>query len=820
MTYPHRLGRKSLGYRLYDLDRGVVFSSNDVDFDETNLTAWRDHQRERKLRRSSTVTVGVGPLQAPRVDPHVAPTPAANPVENANAPDVASPLPEQGGDDAPDPNEFDLGGNFSDEGGDDVPHLEPESEDLSATEDEFDESQTEYESDDDYEPDDDDNIAVTTGLNEPAWTPPAIDHSDSDDCKVHDARPDRVTGKPARYAEYYLVQSSDPKGWSQAMKSSKRDKWLEAANQELDALRKSGTFEDVKLPPGKMTISGVWVFKTKLDKDGQVERYKARLCARGFLQVKGIHFDETYAPVAKLKSIRILIALAALLNLKLTQMDVVAAYLNGEIDDKHEIYMKPPPGYTTEKSGSVLRLRKALYGLKQSGRAWNSKLDKHLRSIGFKPTNADPSIYVRHKNGPIVLVGVYVDDFIIADNDDSMRATLKDDLEQAYEMKDLGELEWILGMRVTRDWEKHTITLDQCQYTEQLLQRFRMENCNTAPTPGVPGSVLRKAGDDYDPKVMKDVPYRNAVGGLMYLMCGTRPDIAVEVGRLSQHLEKPTKLCWSAAKRVLRYMKGHNHGITYHGNANTRPSTVETVGFVDSDYGSDLDTRRSTTGYVFMLAGGAISWESRRQRTVALSTTEAEYMALTAAIKEAIWCRRFLGDLGFPQKNATRLMEDNQGCIALARNPVMHQRSKHIDIKYHFNRESVEAGVVDPKYVPTKENLADVFTKSLNRPAFQYLRDQMLGDRKISAVLPAVVVEPTDDVLLARIIDCRPEAEAKRVRKTHSRVFTFSANAIARSAKNAGLKTTEHLRKLARDCECWDGPKISLPKHLFNVQLR
>ena len=781
---------------LWDLDKEDSFSSSNVGFDEACLTIWRDYMASKRSRYtlSEQVLVPMPEHGGPNVE------------HDAKYPDI-DPRPPIPGTEVPSP-EPDLSQNaaspefapaFDPASPHDTPPTSPSSSPAapSLLDDSF--NDLYCSSGEDYN--------LHNGLDDPAWTPTS-DIIDHDEYKTGEPRPDRVTGRPGKLAEYYFVSVTDPKGWTAAMEGPQREQWLEAAEKELAVLRKSGTFEEVKLPRGAKLITGVWVFRTKLDENGDVDKFKARLCARGFMQIRGVHFDETFAPVAKLKSIRLILALAALLRLNLTQMDVVAAYLNGEIDDKHEIYMRPPPGYKTNENDTVLRIRKAIYGLKQAGRRWNHKLDLYLKSLGFKPTHADPSVYVRYAGQSIVILGVYVDDFIIADNDPKMRAKLKADLEKKFDMKDLGELKWILGMRVSRD-SKGCIRVDQCQYTEQIINRFGMSKCNPVDTPVVPGAILTKADSDHDPESMKAIPYRSAVGALMYLMCGTRPDIATAVSRVSRHLETPTHQHWTAVKRIFRYLRRHSLGITYRGGASNAIVSVNLTGYADADYGNDPDTRRSTTGHVFMLAGGAISWESTRQRTVALSTTEAEYMALTCATKEAVWLRQLLKDLGFPQRQATRIWEDNQGCIALARNPVHHKRSKHIDIRYHFIRERVQSSEIDPQYVPSRENLADIFTKPLASELFTYLRNQILGHSRASP--------PVDDdqTVVANLAMVSNPKTIKRPPKKQPRFFTFSERAIKRYAgPDLGVKARLCLSKYKERRKSVPATKLTLPTHL------
>ena len=420
------------------------------------------------------------------------------------------------------------------------------------------------------------------------------------------------------------------------------------------------------------------------------------------------------------KTVRMVLSIAAMEGWIVENMDVNNAFVQSSLGDT--VYMQQPEGYkVTNGSGQPLvwKLKKSLYGLKQSPRNWNLVIDKWLKDYGLVQSDADPCLYVKTTGIDKLVIVLYVDDLLIAGNNGDMIKKFKTDIADYFDMKDLGEIKWMLGMEVRRNLEEKTIELVQTAYIDQVLERENMINCKSVSTPMVA---------DLDRNVSKiggfNFKYARVVGSLMYLAIISRPDIAYAVQSLARHMQAPTDEHIKAAEHLLRYIQGTKQlGLLLGGKG----SNIELVGYSDSNWAADKDTRRSTTGYVFTIGCGASSWSSRLQPTVALSTAEAEYMALSCAVQEAVYLRRLLKSLGYEQQQPTPIFEDNQACIAMTANPVLHQRTKHIDIRYHFTRERVISGDVDIQYVATNYQLADILTKPLLRLKLERFRGPILG---------------------------------------------------------------------------------------------
>ena len=509
-----------------------------------------------------------------------------------------------------------------------------------------------------------------------------------------------------------FIATELPQSYAQAMQSDDADFWKPGFDREMDALRRNRTWNLVPRKNGMNVLKGKWVFKVKNGKS------KMRWVAKGCQQVHGVDYGETYAPVVKFTSIRALLSMVAALDFELHQMDVVTAFLYGDIDE--DIYVEQPPGFVDANyPDHVCKLKKALYGLKQSPRMWHAKIDDFLvNKLGFETSTSDPCLYVRRKDGKVLIIALYVDDLLIAGDDKSGIAWIKGELSKRFEMKDLGEAKTCLGLEITRDRANRTLKLSQSAYAADVLERFGMTQCKPVATPMEP---RRKNTLPNDPsqEPAGDVPYRSAIGCLMFLMVGTRPDIGDAVGKLSQHSEQPLVEHWIAVKRVLRYIAGTKDvGIVYGHSQDITP-----YGYTDSDWAGDTKSRKSTSGYVFIMAGGPVSWRSKKQTVIALSSCEAEYIASCYATKEAIWLKRLFNDMTGSDikssKSPVTLLIDNQGAADTAYNHGVNDRNKHIDIQYHFVREAVECGKVSFKYCRTEDMVADILTKPLERVKFQ-----------------------------------------------------------------------------------------------------
>jgi hypothetical protein len=497
--------------------------------------------------------------------------------------------------------------------------------------------------------------------------------------------------------------------------------WKDAIEEELLKLQALDTWEFADLPDGKRPVGSKWVFTVKYTPTGLLDRFKARLVAQGFSQVPGDDFLETFSPTVRFESLRTLLAIGAYLDWEIHQTDVVSAYPRSILHA--EVYMRPPQGLQAVP-GKVLRVKKSLYGLKQSGREWYLEACKGLEEIGLDPIFADTCIFVSKDQR--LIVGLYVDDMVILANDIKVVQSFKARLAKRWEIKDLGEVKRILGLEITRDRAKRTIKIAQTAYADEIIAEYGLTDAREAKLPSVSLRALEPASEN--DKLADVDQYCRVIGKLMFLMRGSRPDICFMITRLSRYVAKPAEKHWRCTMQVLRYVKGtRESGISY--SALEKRPRIE--GYVDSDYAGDLTDRTSTYGSVFMLLGGPLAWYSRKQRSVSTSTTEAEYVALCQGSKEAVWFRDLLRELGFTQflgdSREVQMYSDNQGCIALAKNPEDHARSKHIDVQYHYTRQLVEYGKIKLGYCPTDDMIADVLTKPLGFRAFYRCIQRLVG---------------------------------------------------------------------------------------------
>ncbi|UZJ53681.1 hypothetical protein CBS101457_003001 [Exobasidium rhododendri] len=483
--------------------------------------------------------------------------------------------------------------------------------------------------------------------------------------------------------------------------------WEEAVKGELNNHKVNGTWKLVDLPYQRWPITARWVLTRKFNADGSINKYKARLVARGYSQREGLDFKETFAPVIRIGTIRLVLAIATKNHWKVHQMDVVAAYLNGNLEE--EIYMVQPPGME-DGTGRVCRLIKGLYGLKQAGRVWYQKAHKHLMDIGFKCLDADQGLYFR-KQPSSAIVCLYVDDILITAASVEEIITIKEEFHRAFKMTDGGLVSFILGLQVS--WNNSTVTISQETYVKKIVKRFNLESANAVSTPLPSGFCITTADSESPLTPSQHKLYQSAVGAIMYAAMGTRVDIAFSAQLLSRRLNAPTSAHWAAVKHLLRYLKGT---ANYHLSYIIGVSPVSNLNvYCDADYAGDKETSRSTTGMISTFNSGIVTWASRRQTTVAQSTLESEYIALCEATKETIWLRTILAELGELQEGPTTIHADNLGANAFTKETQFHRRTKHIAVKYHYTRDMVTEGNIIVEYIPTSLQKADILTKGLPR---------------------------------------------------------------------------------------------------------
>lgn len=501
-----------------------------------------------------------------------------------------------------------------------------------------------------------------------------------------------------------LTTAVEPRSFREAMTY---DEWREAMKSEVTSLEDNETWELTDLPPGKKCIGSQWVFRVKLKADGTLERYKARLVALGNHQAEGLDYKETFAPVAKLTTVRLLLDVAAKRNYEVHQMDVHNAFLHGDLEE--EVYMRPPPGFTTPGDKRVCRLRKSIYGLKQSPRCWFAKLADSLLKYGFKQSRSDYSLFMFHHGGISVQILVYVDDLMITGNSPSAIQEFKDYLSTCFHMKDLGQAKYFLGLEIARS--SAGIYLCQRKYAIDIVTEAGLLGCKPAGSPIDQNHQLALAKS---PPLANPEKYRRLVGRLIYLS-STRPDLSYAIHILSQFMQKPKEDHWLAALKCVRYLKGTlGQGVLLKAD-----SPLHLTGWCDSDWASCPLTRKSLTGWIVQFGDSPISWKTKKQKTVSCSSAEAEYRAMAAITRELRWLKALLLDLGINHKDPMSLRCDSQAALHISANPVFHERTKHIEVDCHYVRDNIVAGFIKATHVSTKAQLADILTKALGRKEFE-----------------------------------------------------------------------------------------------------
>lgn len=559
--------------------------------------------------------------------------------------------------------------------------------------------------------DDDVNKDPSNDVSENQCTSPSASQSDSH----YNFRPRNALKPPARY-DLNIADILTPQTYEEAISSPQAENWKEAINDELNSLEKNQTWELVPLPKDSNVIGSKWVFKIKHLPNGKIDRFKARLCAKGFAQMEGVDFSETFSPTSRFDTIRVILALAVQRKWKMLQIDVKTAFLYGNIDET--IFMQPPPGLDVT-ADLVCKLKRSLYGLKQASRCWNKTFSEFLTNYGFKQSSAEPCIFNGIFKGKKVLLILYVDDALLFCEEKEILIEIVNDFKIKFEAT-ICETGCFVGMEI--DYKADgTIMLHSESYVKRILKRFYLDDASPNTTPADPGTILSSESNPFPEG--KTVPYREAVGSLMFLASTTRPDIAFAVNLVSRFQNNPGQVHWNAVKRIFRYLKGTaNYGIEYSPVAN---NNCHLVGYSDSDFANDVDTRKSTSGYVFKISNGPVTWSSQKQSTVSTSTTESEYIAASTAVKETLWLKQLLQDVGESEicKEGVTLFIDNQSAVKLIKNPVFHKRTKHIDVRYHFIREKYDDGSILVKYIKSEEQLADIFTKALPKTKFEKLRE-------------------------------------------------------------------------------------------------
>lgn len=579
---------------------------------------------------------------------------------------------------------------------------------------------------------DDSQLPSPTTNISPPTAPDAVSDTASD--YQDDSTPSRRTSRPVAKIDYrvaagykpykpkgdtaqaHFVETcfhavlGDPKNLAEAKERHDWPEWDKAMRAEIAQHQRLKTYELVDLPKGRKAIRCRWHLHIKTNSQGEIVKYKARLIAQGFTQTEGEDYFETYAPVSRQESLRALTAFAALHRFHIHQLDVVAAYLHSTLEE--EIYMKQPPEFD-DGTGRVCRVIKAIYGLKQPGRTWNAKLNADFAAMQLRQLTADSCVYTRTlDNAPIFIVN-HVDDMSVMASTLTTITRIKTMIASRLEVSHLGEIQQYIGIEFDIDRERGIYSIHQTAYVTKIIDRFGMLDSKPVRTPLDYDAHLTATPTDVEPD--HSFPYAMAIGSLMYAAVGTRPDISFAIQYLAQFTSRPSAAHITAVKRIFRYLNGtRNLRLTYRSGGS---NTLE--GFTDADWATSAVDRRSVAGYIFTLAGGAISWSSAKQRSVATSSMESEYMALAHATKEAIWLRFLFHDLGLLSDGPTPLHADNQAAISYAHNDQFHKRSKHIDVRYHFTREHLISNEISVPYCASEDNFADLFMKALARPSHE-----------------------------------------------------------------------------------------------------
>ncbi|KAH9689109.1 retrovirus-related pol polyprotein from transposon RE1 [Citrus sinensis] len=521
--------------------------------------------------------------------------------------------------------------------------------------------------------------------------------------------------KPKMYTAVLVHKEPDSVG--EALQDTN---WFTAMKNEYDALIENRTWSLVPRTENQKVVGNKWVYRIKYNTDGSVVKYKARLVAKGFQQIEGVNYFDTFSPVVKPATVRVVLSLAVMNQWIVRQVDVNNAFLNGELSE--EVFMQQPEGFVDKsKSNYVCRLHKALYGLKQAPRAWFEKLRGCLLQWGFRNSKSDSSLFLRKTKVSLIMVLIYVDDILVTGPNSEELDSFIQQFNTVFALKDLGRLSYFLGIEVL--YGQDCIYLSQKKYIGDLLAKVDMLECKRVTTPMCSGkdSKLQKVVKGELGYYVEDAThYRSIVGGLQYLIL-TRPEIAYSVHKLSQYVSAPTMQHLMACKRVLKYLKEtQDYGLKF-----VKDGDLKITAFTDADWGSDLDDRKSIGAYCVYLGNNLISWSSKKQTVVTKSSAESEYRALASAASEIAWLKSLFLEMEVYCVERPTIWCDNISATELAKNPVFHLRTKHIEIDVHFIRDKVLSGDLKICYVPSEDQIADILTKPLSSPQFNYLRDKL-----------------------------------------------------------------------------------------------
>ncbi|XP_074313420.1 uncharacterized protein LOC141648591 [Silene latifolia] len=490
--------------------------------------------------------------------------------------------------------------------------------------------------------------------------------------------------------------------------------WKMAMDDEFNALISNKTWELVPRPTNVNVIRSMWIFRHKFQSNGSFERHKARLVGDGKTQRVGIDCGETFSPVVKPATIRTVLSLALASQWSIHQLDVKNAFLHDDLSET--VYMHQPMGYRDSRfPDHVCLLRKSLYGLKQAPRAWYKRFADFVTSIGFRNSKCDHSLFIYKDGNSLAYLLLYVDDIILTTSSDTLRLSIMSRLRNEFAMKDLGLLHYFLGIAVSRRGK--SMFLSQSKYANEIIEKAGMSMCKPCSTPV---DTKPKLSSTCDQPCSDASLYRSLAGALQYLTF-TRPDLSYAVQQLCLFMHNPMDTHMNALKRVIRYVKGTlSYGLWL---GSSSPTSL--MSYTDADWAGCPDTRCSTSGYCVFLGDNLISWASKRQPTLSRSSAEAEYRGVANVVSESCWLRNLLLELHHPLPKATIVYCDNVSAIYLSGNPVQHQRTKHIELDIHFVREKVARGEVRVLHVPTRHQIADIFTKGLPLILFDDFRSSL-----------------------------------------------------------------------------------------------